>query len=407
MGGRSSGGVTVPPGSDVHVTKETAGRPGGAVAGGTESTLAAAASLQDTATRVAGVEAQVRNLQKGVSTQGRWNTVSTAPAPSTTDGYPEGAWWTQVLSAADMTPQALWTVADGRWATRPLPANTVAPVMNTGLISAASIASAIIKSDEFWTALSGRRVGFNSAGFAAYDGDGRQTLRLDGENNFVRGSLSTGDAVLTRWVNPDGSSRSGVVFDDSGSGEAMDESKAAALPRFVASRNSGGTSDVLFSAGDQGGSNMTMGLSRQTGEAYMRYATGDGNYTRLTLRDGGGKSQLVDSRGRGSGVSFGQGYMSILGVLDANPGHSMFRWGVQHVGHMHAGMVQHGEQRLFNTGGEKWLPILVPYDWSDGAALAVKVTSADADRFRVSLECTAGSTDQAGFFWLAVRVGNF
>lgn len=153
-----------------HVTKTEAGR------------------VQDVAARVAQVESAVENLSHGVSTQGRWNTVSTSEPPSVADGFPEGAWWTQVASADDMSPQALWTVEDGQWVTRPLPAGTtVAPYLNTGLISAGAVAAAIIQSDGFWTALSGRRAGFNSDGFQSYDSDGAQTVRLDGQDNYIFG----------------------------------------------------------------------------------------------------------------------------------------------------------------------------------------------------------------------------
>lgn len=191
----SGSGISVPAGHDVVIRAETSTDETEVRSDGRESTETHRVStpdkgtkLSDVATRIERVESVVKNLQGGVSTQGRWNTVSTSEPPSTANDYPEGAWWTKVASADDMTPQALWTVENGKWVTKPLPVGqTVAPYLNTGLISAGAVAAAIIKSDDFWTALSGERVGFNNNGFQAYDKDGRQTVKVNGNDNYISG----------------------------------------------------------------------------------------------------------------------------------------------------------------------------------------------------------------------------
>lgn len=201
----SSSGVSVPAGRDVIIRDETSKDIVDVRADGRQSTETRVTStpeggtrLSDVAVRVKTVESAVKNLQSGVSTQGRWNTVSTEDAPSSADGYPDGAWWTRVQSADDMTPVALWTVEGGKWVTKPLPAGQlIAPHLNTGVISAGTVAAAIIRSDEFWTALSGARVGFNRDGFQAYDSDGNQTVKLDGASNRLDGTIEAGPWTLT------------------------------------------------------------------------------------------------------------------------------------------------------------------------------------------------------------------
>lgn len=200
-----SAGLSVPAGRDVIIRDETSKDVVDVRADGRQSTETRVTStpeggtrLSDVATRVKTVESAVKNLQSGVSTQGRWNTVATEDAPSSVDGYPDGAWWTKVASADDMTPVALWTVEAGKWVTKPLPAgHLIAPYLNTGVISAGTVAAAIIKSNEFWTALSGARVGFNRGGFQAYDADGNQTVKLDGASNRLDGTIEAGPWTLT------------------------------------------------------------------------------------------------------------------------------------------------------------------------------------------------------------------
>lgn len=191
----SSSGVSVPAGQDVIIRSETSNDVPIFRADGQESTETHVVSMPEkgiklsrVAEKVEHVESVVKSLQAGVSTQGRWNTVSTSEPPASADGYPDGAWWTKVASADDMTPQALWTVEDNKWVSKPLPAGqTVAPYLNTGLISAGTIAAAVIKSDEFWTALSGKRVGFNKDGLHAYEEDGTEVVRINGTDNYISG----------------------------------------------------------------------------------------------------------------------------------------------------------------------------------------------------------------------------
>lgn len=191
-----AGQSAVPPGADITWQQAQAVQ---VDAHEVHTTTSPAGSVRQTQQQVDTIAGQVANLSAGVSTQGRWNTVSTQP-PATPTGYPDGAWWTQVASDTDLTPVATWTIASGAWESRPLPAGQVVAVQNSGLITAAAIASAIIRSDEFWTSLTAPRVGFNAAGFAAYDAAGKQTLKLDGENNIIDGDAVLADLIHKRWT---------------------------------------------------------------------------------------------------------------------------------------------------------------------------------------------------------------
>lgn len=191
-----AGQSAVPPGADITWQQAQSAA---VDANEIHTTTSPAGSVRQTQQQVDTIAGQVANLAAGVSTQGRWNTVSTQP-PTTPAGYPDGAWWTQVASDADLTPVATWTIASGAWESRPLPAGQVVAVQNSGLITASTIASAIIRSDEFWTSLTNPKVGFNGAGFSAFNAEGRQTLRLDGQNNIIDGDAVLADLIHKRWT---------------------------------------------------------------------------------------------------------------------------------------------------------------------------------------------------------------
>lgn len=389
------GDVSAPQDAD---TGETT--PGGGVVG----RRGPAASLRDLGGRVEKVESAVEDLTKGVSTQGRWNTVSTSDAPGSADGYPEGAWWTKVASEDSLTPVALWTVAGGKWETRPLPAGqTVTPVMNTGLISAGAVAAAIIQSNEFWTALTGQRVGFNRGGFQAYNQFGQQTVRLDGSDNVLMGTLRAGEATITSWEQG-ASYAAGVLFG------TFDPSKADGVPRVLGSwpdKDSG--ADLILASGLHDDAQGVLQFSHTAGKVALTQQDGAAK-SGLTLRTDtqsylGGYSKETRSS---SGVQFGNGWVDFIGKLGSKLLGSMFRVGVVSFGHMAAGIINRTDVKPDggnqDMSGYKWFPIIAVYDWGDGGQFAPKITSADDVGFRVVTECTAGGSDSAGFVYLAVRV---
>ena len=202
--GTGNGNVGVAAGGDVTLWGETAENAAGPETGIPDHVegrirFDKRRSLDDIGRKVERVESAMKNLQAGVSTQGRWNTVSTSDAPESADGYPDGAWWTKVASEDSLTPVALWTVAGGRWETRPVPAGTqITSYTNSGIVDAGLVAAAVIKSDEFWTALSGSRVGFNKDGFQAYDDAGDQTVDIDGVTNRFSGEFEAGDWTMKK-----------------------------------------------------------------------------------------------------------------------------------------------------------------------------------------------------------------
>lgn len=388
------GDVSAPQDTD---TGETT--PGGGVVG----RRGPAASLRDLGGRVEHVESAVKNLQAGVSTQGRWNTVSTSDAPSSADGYPEGAWWTKVASEGSLAPVALWTVVNGKWETRPLPAGqTVTPVMNTGLISAGAVAAAIIRSDEFWTALSGQRIGFNRDGFQAYNQFGQQTVRLDGADNVLMGTLRAGEATITSWAQGAGFA-AGVLFG------TFDPSKADEVPRVLGSwpdKDSG--ADLILASGLHGDAQGVLQFSHATGKVALTQQDGAAK-AGLTLRTDsqsylGGYSRREDNS---SGIQFGNGWVDFVGKLGTSLHGSMCRVGVIKFGHIAAGMINRTDVKPDGGAQAKspyrWLPIIIVYDWDDGARFVQKITLTNEEGFRVVTECTSGSSDSAGFIYLAVR----
>lgn len=392
------GDVSAPQDTD---TGETT--PGGGVVG----RRGPAASLRGLGARVKKVESVVKNLQAGVSTQGRWNTVSTSDAPSSADGYPEGAWWTKVASEDSLAPVALWTVAGGKWETHPLPAGqTVTPVMNTGLISAGAVAAAIIQSDEFWTALTGQRVGFNRDGFQAYNRWGQQTVRLDGADNVLMGTLRAGEATITSWAQGTAQA-AGVLFG------TYDPSKADEVPRVLGSwpdKDSG--ADLVLASGLHEDAQGVLQFSHAAGKVALTQQDGAAK-AGLTLRTDtqsylGGYSK---QEGNSSGIQFGNGWIDFIGKLGSSLVGSMVRVGIIQFGHMQTGTINRTDVKPDGGNqvkpGYKWFPIITVYDWGDGAQFVPKVTSVDENGFRVVTECTAGGSDNAGFIYLTARVDSW
>lgn len=186
----NGGGISINGGFSILTPEST--RPNGSLPEEYQVDYTIATDLEEVAEWVTDLDQVVRNLEVGVVTSGRENTVSTEP-PGSTEGYPDGAYWTQVSSADELVPLALWRLTDGEWVEEAVPENTVTPYLNTGLIDTAVLSAQIIRSDQFWTSLDSMpRVGFNADGFQAYDADGNLTVSMNGIVNTLEGELISG-----------------------------------------------------------------------------------------------------------------------------------------------------------------------------------------------------------------------
>lgn len=405
-----AGSASLPEGADIAWGRTvpdpaTAADPAGT--GETRAHWERTGSARATEQRVEKVESAVAALEKGVSTPGRWNTVSTSDAPASADGYPEGAWWTRVASESDLAPTALWTVAGGEWETRPLPAGqTVAPVMNTGLIDAGTVAAAIIRSDEFWTALTGARVGFNKGGFQAYDADGARTILLSGDRNELTGELRAGRSQITSWTSA-GGRRAGILF--GAPADDMTDAKAELRPRVIGSEfDDSSGADLIISSGNADDRQGEFLLSRQQRRAALIYQEGTAK-AQLTLRTdtasylGGYSTQ----EGNASGVQFGNGWVDLIGKVGTGLIGSTFRAGTVDFHGLNSGQINRTEVTLETAaqldGAYRWFVVATPFDWADASRLVCKVTADSRTGFTVCTECTSGGSTQSGFMWLAVR----
>lgn len=366
------------------------------------------ASLRDTATRVGAVEGKIADLQKGVSTQGRWNTVSTSPAPSTADGFPEGAWWTQVKSDSDMTPVALWTVEGGVWVTRPLPSSQViAPYLNSGLIDTSMLIAQAVQSGLIRTAADGKRIVITSDGISGYDADGNVTIDLDGATNRLEGELTVGGARLTEWRSEQDQSllRAGIVWGDPKPGEPMTDARAETLPRVVGTRAQDGRWDTIISTGLDGDRQGLIQTSQQLSKIGLSWNMSRSQRAWLDLgtKEASSLYGFSSATSGTSGLQFGNGWVDVLGKLGVGLKESTFALADFPVGHMSAGDVARINVPFTPCSPAKWVLFAQPYDWADSAALVVKVLAMDANGGRVALECLKGGTERAGFIVLGIR----
>lgn len=140
-----------------------------------------------------------------VSNTSRMNQISVDPPPSSTTGYSEGAFWTQVESATSLVAKAVWRVEAGAWVQKDLGAATlITPTMDAGLIDAAAVAARLIVSGEMWSSSANPRHGMTPAGFRSFDGLARETVHLDGQRNTLLGTSDFGRVVFKRFAAPDG-----------------------------------------------------------------------------------------------------------------------------------------------------------------------------------------------------------
>ena len=140
-----------------------------------------------------------------VSNTSRMNQISIDPPPSSTTGYSEGAFWTQVESATSLVAKAIWRVENSTWVQKDLGASTlITPTMDAGLIDAAAVAAKMIVSGEMWSDTANPRHGMTSAGFRSFDGLARETVHLDGRRNTLLGTSDFGRVVFKRFAAPEG-----------------------------------------------------------------------------------------------------------------------------------------------------------------------------------------------------------
>ena len=378
--------------------------PGGGVVG----RRGPAASLRDVGSRVEAVEGKIADLQAGVSTQGRWNTVSTSPAPSSASGYPEGAWWTQVKSDADMRPQALWTVEKGAWVTRPLPSSQViAPYLNSGLIDTSMLIAQAVQSGLIRTAADGKRIVITSGGISGYDEQGNVTIDLDGATNRLAGELIAGGARLTEWRSEYDQSlqRAGIVWGDPKPDEKMTDARAETLPRVVGTRAQDGRWDTVISTGLEGDRQGLIQTSQQLSKVSLSWAMSRSQRAWLDLgtKEASSLYGYSSATSGTSGLQFGNGWVDVLGKLGLRLNESTFALKDCRVGHMRTGDVARIGVPFTHCSPAKWILFVQPYDWSDGAALIAKTLKMDADGGLVALECRGGETNDAGFIALGIR----
>lgn len=140
-----------------------------------------------------------------VSNTSRMNQISIDPPPSSTTGYSEGSFWTQVESATSLVAKAIWRVENSTWVQKDLGASTlITPTMDAGLIDAAAVAAKMIVSGEMWSGTANPRHGVTSAGFQSFDGLARETVHLDGRQNALLGTSDFGRVVFKRFAAPEG-----------------------------------------------------------------------------------------------------------------------------------------------------------------------------------------------------------
>lgn len=376
--------------------------------GGVVARRGPAASLRDVHTRVKAMEGRIADLQKGVSTQGRWNTVSTSPAPATAEGFPEGAWWTQVKSDSDMRPQALWTVEKGAWVTRPLPSSQViAPYLNSGLIDTSMLIAQAVQSGLIRTAADGKRIVITSDGISGYDADGNVTIDLDGATNQLTGELIAGGARLTEWKSEYDQSlqRAGIVWGDPKPDEPMTDARAETLPRMVGTRSQDGRWDTVISTGLENDRQGLIQTSQQLSKVSLSWAMSRSQRAWLDLgtKEASSLYGYSSATSGTSGLQFGNGWVDMLGKLGLKLKESTFALSDFPVGHMSAGDVARINVPFTPCSPAKWILFVQPYDWEDGAALVAKTLAMDANGGRVALECLKGETGRAGCTVLGIR----
>nr|DAJ69155.1 MAG TPA: hypothetical protein [Caudoviricetes sp.] len=156
-------------------------------------------------------------------------------APNTTEGYADGAFWTRVASATDMTVQQVWKKVDGAWVEQDVSQSTlIAPTIDAGLISVASLAAKMIVSGEMWSSATNPRYGITEDGLLGYDANGNETVHLDGQDNRLAGTATVGGLTLKHWGHESDTEGTSAIFRDiDGRGVDAPESYALTAPGIL------------------------------------------------------------------------------------------------------------------------------------------------------------------------------
>lgn len=150
-------------------------------------------------------------------------------APTVTEGYADGAYWTRVVSATDMTVAQVWKKVRGAWVEQDVSASTlVAPTIDAGLISVASLAAKMIVSGEMWSSATNPRYGITKDGLLGYDANGNETVHIDGDNNRLAGTATVGGLTLKHWDHGSDTEGTSAIFRDI-NGEGVDAPESYAL----------------------------------------------------------------------------------------------------------------------------------------------------------------------------------
>ena len=156
-------------------------------------------------------------------------------APDTTDGYADGAFWTRVVSATDMTVQQVWKKVNSAWVEQDVAQSTlIAPTIDAGLISVASLAAKMIVSGEMWSDTTNPRYGVTKDGLLGYDRNGNETVHIDGQNNRIAGTATVGGLTLKHWDHENDTEGTSAIFRDiDGRGADAPESYALTAPGIL------------------------------------------------------------------------------------------------------------------------------------------------------------------------------
>lgn len=156
-------------------------------------------------------------------------------APDTTEGYADGAFWTRVASATDMTVQQVWKKVNGAWTEQDVSQSTlIAPTIDAGLISVASLAAKMIVSGEMWSSATNPRYGVTKDGLLGYDRNGNETVHIDGQDNRIAGTATVGGLTLKHWDHENDTEGTSAIFRDiDGRGVDAPESYALTAPGIL------------------------------------------------------------------------------------------------------------------------------------------------------------------------------
>lgn len=156
-------------------------------------------------------------------------------APDTTEGYADGAFWTRVASATDMTVQQVWKKVNGAWTEQDVSQTTlIAPTIDAGLISVASLAAKMIVSGEMWSSATNPRYGVTKDGLLGYDQNGNETVHIDGQDNRIAGTATVGGLTLKHWDHENDTEGTSAIFRDlDGHGVGAPESYALTAPGIL------------------------------------------------------------------------------------------------------------------------------------------------------------------------------